>query len=265
MTDQGTTTLDEQAPPVPPEAAHEDVDGIDADNDGGRTARILRLADEEARSVRAEAARDAEAIREQARRDGAAQQAQAQRDAADMRVAALAEAEAIRQDALEEARERRAQLVAEADELVASVWLIAERVRLAAGKDPRELPESVEVDVSAEQPGAEGEGESVSRPEETLARQTIQRRAAAAARQAHRTTEAAEQEAERVLTTARREAEELLARAKAEAERQVERGRLEGERARSEARRQVDSLTREREGILARLAELTEQTAALDL
>jgi cell division septum initiation protein DivIVA len=238
------------------------------DSDATRTAQILRLAEAEAAAVRAQAGRDAEAVRDEAHQYADAVRAQAERDAADARLAAVAEAEAIRQQALAEAQERRAELEAEADELVMSVWWLAERVRAAAGKDPRDLPrvaediELADVGVGADEPGDTTTGYA---SEETLARHSALRRAAVAAQRSKRTTEAAQQESDRTLARARREAEELLNRARAEARHLVANAQTEGERATVLARRRVETLNRERDGVLARLAELTERTDDLGL
>ncbi|MDQ4085863.1 MAG: hypothetical protein M3165_08615 [Actinomycetota bacterium] len=255
MTDPSTPS----APAGPPDRAAQTA---------GRTEEILRLADEEAAAVRAQATQDAEAVRAQAQREADTVRAEAQRDAADTRLAALAEAESIREQALAESQERRADLEREADELVLSVWWLAERIRVAAGKEPRDLPrigddlDTPDAAATSEQPG---DAVPAYASEEALARHSALRRAAVAAQRGRRTTEAAQEESERTLARARREAEELLNRARAEAEHLVAGAQAEGERALASANRRVESLNRERDGILTSLTELTQHTAGLDL
>ncbi len=238
------------------------------DQGATRTAQILRLADEEAAEVRARATQDADVIREQAHRDAEAVRAQAERDAADVRLAALANAEELRQQAMTEAQDRRAELAGEADELLLSVWWLAERVRVAAGKDPRDLPripDDVDIADGTAPVDEPAPGTPANASEETLARHSAMRRAAVAAQRSQRTTEMALQESERTIARARREAEELLNRARAEAERVVAHAHSESEHALVLAERRVETLNRERDGILATLVGLTQQTADLGL
>lgn len=244
-------------------------------DDATRTAQILRLAEQEAAALRAQASEDAATIRDQAQREADAARAQAARDAADARLAALAEADSIREQAVTESAARHAELEREADELVVSVWWLAERIRAAAGKDPRELPrmtdEADDIRDTGDTGVAEGGettadvGASTHTSEEALARHSALRRAAVAAQQSKRTTDAAQEESKRVLARARREAEELINRARGEAERLVKNAQSAGEEAADLAQRRVDALNRERDGILTSLAELMQNTAGLGL
>ena len=265
-------------PSQPATAADEVAD------DATRTAQILRLAEQEAAALRAQASEDAATIRDQAQREADAARAQAERDAADARLAALAEADSIREQAVTESAARHAELEREADELVVSVWWLAERIRAAAGKDPRELPRITDEAVDTRDTGDPGDpgdpgdtdvaeggettadvGASQHASEEALARHSALRRAAVAAQQSKRTTDAAQEESERVLARARREAEELINRARGEAERLVKNAQSAGEEAADLAQRRVDALNRERDGILTSLAELMQNTAGLGL
>jgi hypothetical protein len=253
-------------PPQPATAADEVAD------DATRTAQILRLAEQEAAALRAQASEDAATIRDQAQREADAARAQAERDAADARLAALAEADSIREQAVTESAARHAELEREADELVVSVWWLAERIRAAAGKDPRELPRITdEAGDTHDTDGADGGeatadvGASKHASEAALARHSALRRAAVAAQQSKRTTDAAQEESERVLARARREAEELINRARGEAERLVKNAESAGEEAADLAQRRVDALNRERDGILTSLAELMQNAAGLGL
>lgn len=233
-----------------------------------RTAQILRLAEEQAREVRDKSVRDAGEWREQARRDAAALRAEAEREIADLRVHALAEVDERRQRDNAELTEQRRVVAAEADELVASVWWMAERVRLAAGQEARDLPASVREGAGQDREGVSRQdvetATAVSQEEQRLARDASQRRMADAAEQAHRTRQHAEADAERIVQDARKQAEERLAQARAEAAHILAESTAERERAWSQTHREVEALSRQRDGIVTRLTELTRLESQFD-
>jgi hypothetical protein len=214
---------------------------------GARVEKILRLAEEEAKDLQAEAQAKAEKERKAAEVNAAQVRAQAEEDG-------RARREQTRQEAaklLEEARKEAAQVRAEAANEAAAKRDEAEGILEAAR-------------AKAAQAAAEFEASLAKRREQ--AERDLAVRQEAAERHLKETSEQADQlrlEAQKLRDEAERRSRQLLETAQREAEDIVAEARAKAERSRLEAERELAALTHRRDSINAQLSNVREMLATL--
>jgi cell division septum initiation protein DivIVA len=214
---------------------------------GARVEKILRLAEEEARDLRAEA-------------DSAGEQTRAK---------AGEDAEAIRKAAEAEAERRRSEAEANSEKMLEQAKVEAERIRTEAGNESQAKLTSAENIVEearakAAQIATEVEAKLAKRREQ--AERDMATRQEVAERRLMETGEKADalrMEAQKMRDDAERRAKQLLEAARREAEDLVADARAKSERQRLESERELAALTHRRDSINAQLSNVREMLATL--
>jgi cell division septum initiation protein DivIVA len=214
---------------------------------GARVENILRLAEEEAVALRADASAtgdrirataedDAKRIRSDADREAKDIVTAAEREAGQRRSAALAEAEGARADAAKDAAAVRAEAASELEEARAKAAQAARdfETTLARRRD------QAEQELSARLAAAEQRLTETSDTADQIKREA----------EAHRSD--ADRRAAQILDSARREAEAMISEATAKAS-----------RARSEVERELANLIRRRDSVQAQLQNVREMLATM--
>jgi O-antigen/teichoic acid export membrane protein/cell division septum initiation protein DivIVA len=218
---------------------------------GSRTEQLLRLAEEQATEILAEARTDAGQLRAAAEQEVARLRTDAEREAAQLKVSAEQEQEEIltparrqaeemrgqAQRILEESQAQRAQAEAEFEARLASRHEEAERqeaARLAAARAATQ-----KLVTEAEQRAG-----------------TAQQRGAKASAQAEQTRREADQHAGQLVSGAQNNADRITAEAKTQADRLLANTGNEVERIRAATQRKLAELTAQRESIAGQLQQL---------
>ena len=102
---------------------------------GGRASAMLRLAEEEALSVKESAEKEAAVIREAAQREAAAAKASAQRDIESLRTTQYKEIDDHREKVTSEVQQARSMVQAESDELLSAAKREADQIRLGVQQE----------------------------------------------------------------------------------------------------------------------------------
>jgi cell division septum initiation protein DivIVA len=214
---------------------------------GARVEKILRLAEEEARDVRAEAAANGEKTRAQASSDVEAIRRKGEEDAAARKAAAEHNCKQMLEHAHNESERIRAEAQAEATAKMAGAEKVIEEARAKAAQIATEVEsklakrrEQAERDMAGRQEVAEKRLLETGEKADQIRME------------AQKMRDDAESRAKQLLEAARREAEDLVADARAKAERQ----RLESER-------ELAALTHRRDSINAQLSNVREMLATL--
>lgn len=269
----------QSAKPAPPPAE------TDFSSLGGRAQEILRIAEEQARELTAEAAADSDRLAEQTEMELRMLREHAEAELEQVRAAELDRLAGLRRQAEHEAGVRLAAAEAEAEQLQAAARLAAAAVRTEAEGDARATLESAQLRASGVLADAEREAlvlrqsaaeqrdrvlaelkaeadELRGRIEQTLAEATRMQREsaehlAAEAAEAARVRAAAVAEADRIRLAATEEAEQVVARAQQQAATVEERSRQEFAWRRRQLRTEQDLLTRRKQAMLGQLASLS--------
>jgi cell division septum initiation protein DivIVA len=214
---------------------------------GARVEKILRLAEEEARDLRAEAQAAAERERAVAAEEAAHTRTQAEEDAQRR----IAEGEQAAGRLLEQARKQAAAIRAEASDDAASKLAEAENVVEEARAKAAQVATEVEAKLAKRREQAERD---MAARQESAERRLVEtsEKADQLRLEAQKLRDDAERRAKQLLEAARREAEDLIADARAKAE-----------RTRLESERELAALTHRRDSINAQLSNVREMLATL--
>jgi cell division septum initiation protein DivIVA len=214
---------------------------------GARVENILRLAEEEAIALRADASATGDRIRAGAEDDAKRSRGEADREAQDIvtaaereagqrRAAALAEAEGARADAAKDAAAVRAEASSELEEARAKAAQAARDFETTLAR----RREQAEQELSARLAAAEQRLTDTSDTADQIKREA----------EAHRAE--ADRRAGQILDSARRESEAMISEATAKAA-----------RARSEVERELSNLVRRRDSVQAQLQNVREMLATM--
>jgi len=214
---------------------------------GARVEKILRLAEEEARDVRAEAQAAAERERALAADEAAGARTQAEEDAQRR----IAEGEQAAARLLEQGRKQAAMIRSEATDDATAKLGEAENVVEEARAKAAQVASEVEAKLAKRREQAERD--MVTRQESAERRLVETSEKADQLRlEAQKLRDDAERRAKQLLEAARRESEDLVADARAKAE-----------RTRLESERELAALTHRRDSINAQLSNVREMLATL--
>lgn len=252
---------------------------------GGRASDILRLAEEQAREVLAQANTDAERVKELARRDADLARQEADRTGTDIRATGAAELERLRTQSQTEIADLIAKATAEAEAVVAAARRQAESLQRSADHEAQTLRQNAYLDTEALRRAADSEVADIRRgiaEERELALghlRSVQEEAAA--RTAQLLAEATEHsrlagerlehdiaegariraealaESERVRLAAVAEAEERLTAARKQAAAITDRTQQEFGWRKQQLRREMDLLGQRKQAVLNQLASLS--------
>ncbi len=256
---------------------------------GAHAAAMLRLAEEQAATVKAEARQAADESRARMLHESQALKADAEKEASDIRTVQLQEIEERRASVLAEATQERDLAKAEAEDILASAKREAEQLRLAAQQETNALRTTAQRETERAQASADREVTEARRilavEKERLTKEAAEHHSAATAETARLLDEAqarakaaedrareamatatkhreqANTESEKVLTRSRREAEQIVVAARRQAEQIVNNATADAQRRNSSAHTEVDALRKQRDGIVAQLAQLRDLVA----
>lgn len=221
---------------------------------GARVEKILRLAEEEARDVRAEADSAGEQLRTKAGEDAEQIRKSAEAEAVRRRTEAEAEGEALLADGQGAAVRINSEALNEASAKLTSAENIVEEARAKAAQ----IATEVEAKLAKRREQAERD---MATRQEVAERRLMEtgEKADALRMEAQKMRDDAERRAKQLLEAARREAEDLVADARAKAERM----RLESERELAALTHRRDSINAQLSNVREMLATLTGSAAAL--
>ncbi|MEP6469313.1 MAG: hypothetical protein ABJC24_06035 [Chloroflexota bacterium] len=256
---------------------------------GAHAAAMLRLAEEQATTVKTEAQKAAEDSRARTLHEAQALKADAEKEASDIRSVQLQEIDERRASVLAEAQQERDLARAEAEDILASAKREADQLRLAAEQETNALRTTAKRETEQAQASADrevtearrilavekerltkeaSEHHSTATAETTRLIDEVEARAKAAeerAREAMATAtrhrEQANTESEKVLTRSRREAEQIVIAARRQAEQIVNNATADAQRRNFSAHTEVETLRKQRDGIVAQLAQLRDLVA----
>jgi len=214
---------------------------------GARVEKILRLAEEEARDVAAEAKAAGERERAQAAEDAKQTRALADEEAKRR----VAEGEKNAERLLEQSRKQAQQIRTEATDEAAAKLAQAESVVEEARAKAAQIATEVEAKLAKRREQAERDLVSRTEVAERRLMETGEK-ADQLRLESQKMRDDAERRAKQLLEAARREAEDLVADARAKAERQ-----------RMESERELAALTHRRDSINAQLSNVREMLATL--
>ena len=253
---------------------------------GGRASAMLRLAEEEALSVKESAEKEAAVIREAAQREAAAAKASAQRDIEALRTSQYSEIDDHREKVMAEVQQARSMVQSESDDMLAAAKREADQIRLSVQQEVTQLRTSTQREVEKARAGADREVQEARRmlavERERLAREAADHHDQAMAETARIVTEGEtraadaeerarvagqhvaeqraelEKESEGLIARARRDAETILSKARAEADHLASTATVEAEKGHAIIKAEVDRLTKRRDAIAAQLSSLTD-------
>jgi len=221
---------------------------------GARVEKMLRLAEEESRDVRAEAKAASEQIRSQAATDVEEIRRLGEEDAARRKSAAELNCVQIMEEAHRESERIRAEASGEAEAKVAGAERVIEEARAKAAQIATEVEaklakrrEQAERDMAARQEVADHRLAEIGQKADQIRME------------AQKMRDDAESRAKQLLDSARREAEELVADARAKSDRQ----RMESERELAALQHRRDSINAQLSNVREMLATLTGSAASL--
>jgi cell division septum initiation protein DivIVA len=214
---------------------------------GARVEKILRLAEEEARDVAAEAKAAGERERQKASEDAKQIRALAEEEGKRKVAEGQAQAERLLEQSRKQAQQIRTEATDEATAKLAQAESVVEEARAKAAQI------ATEVEAKLAKRREQAERDLVSRTE-------------VAERRLMETGEKADQlrlEAQKMRDDAERRAKQLLEAARREAEDLVNDARSKAERTRMESERELAALTHRRDSINAQLSNVREMLATL--
>ncbi len=257
---------------------------------GSHAAALLRIAEEQANAVTAEARRAADDARQRSLVESAALRADAEKEASDIRATQLQEIQERRESLLGEAKQELESAEAEAADRLASAARESEQLKLAAQQEANTLRTAAKREAEQVRAAADREAMESRRmlavEKERLTKEAAERHTSATA-EAARLVEGAEARADRAeertrqaiataakhrqqaaaeseksLARAQREGEQIVAAARKRAEQIVMNATADGERRHAAVRAEVELLQRRRDGIVTQLAQLRDLVAS---